>query len=241
MQKQKSFTLIELLVVIAIIAILAAILLPALQSARERGRGASCINNLKQLGQAFQSYSDAYDGWAPSPFNRKTGASAVSPYMWTNALAYNGYIPATFCDLGRVTDLSKVDEKYKKETALLACPSTDMKNVSTQGWNAGASGYSNGDYGVNLVINGGWLNAGFCMKTVKNPSRVALLLDGNNWVLHGLCAPGSGTNGNAVTFRHKKSTNVCAVDGSVHSLTYSAAVGAGKSGSYYKVLNKTFR
>jgi prepilin-type N-terminal cleavage/methylation domain-containing protein/prepilin-type processing-associated H-X9-DG protein len=60
--KQESFTLIELLVVIAIIAILAAILLPALNSARERGRAASCVSNLKQLGTAMTMYTDNNDG-----------------------------------------------------------------------------------------------------------------------------------------------------------------------------------
>ena len=64
--KPRGFTLIELLVVIAIIAILAAILLPALNSARERGRSASCISNLKQISSSASMYADDNSEYFPS-------------------------------------------------------------------------------------------------------------------------------------------------------------------------------
>src|SRR5438034_10320269 len=80
-----GFTLIELLVVIAIIVLLAALLLPALAAAREAGRKASCLSNLRQIGIALHAYASDSDGkipygpkappfTSPSDFYPSTGA-----------------------------------------------------------------------------------------------------------------------------------------------------------------------
>jgi len=88
LRKSRGFTLVELLVVIAIIGVLVALLLPAVQSAREAARRTSCVNNLKQMGIAFHNYHDTYrtfpnmdNGGIPGAFNGASAFAAVLPFL----------------------------------------------------------------------------------------------------------------------------------------------------------------
>ena len=237
---KKRFTLIELLVVIAIIAILAAILLPALNSARERGRVASCTNNMKQFGTYGHRYADAHEGFLPGAKNAYLARMNWYQYFWHDGAGTEVFkCPSgpNDCSYSAGNDIDYPDGPRQYPYPGNYMLNTFLLHRATSGSNVGKSGSSKCPEKLNRV---------------KNPSGVPFFFEGvgmgnhagtfttfttnyNAGKITDLSSEAynaSGTAGDyatAIGLWHNKTGNITYVDGHVAPMQFETALAIGKS------------
>ena len=203
----KSFTLIELLVVIAIIAILAAMLLPALSKAREKARSIVCKNNFKSFSYALVMYGSDNEGYIPPSYNHGIGADWKSNQP---GLLYD-------CNLGILTQYlgggsNGFDDKNLAKSFLGAVAIDGRRNRFACPLAPPNPSHTANKYSLNIVPN-------LCLQgrkesVLKNPSSSMILVE-NNWDNPGHFVTPWVDGRNTTCDRHNKGGSIIYGDGSV--------------------------